>query len=81
MTVRLFQLFNTKENKPVENTYFSSKPAAKTKRQELNVRDPNGQELFQFIVIPGPDHHRYKKNFKWQPSKRNKGSHKETSIS
>jgi len=58
MTVRLFQLFDSKEKKVVEG-FFSSKPAAKTKRRELNEFKDN-QEIIRFKVIPGPDHHRYK---------------------
>lgn len=50
MTVRLFQLFDSKENKPVEG-FFSSKPAAKTKRRELNEFKDN-QEVIRFKVVP-----------------------------
>lgn len=59
MTVRLFQLFDSKENKAGEE-FFSSKPAAKTRRRELNTFDSDGNEIIRFKVVPGPDHHRYK---------------------
>lgn len=58
MMVRLFQLYDSKENKIVEG-FFSNKPAAKTKRRELNEFIDN-KEIIRFKVVPGPDHHRYK---------------------
>ena len=59
MTVRLFQLYDTKERKFID-TYFSSKPAAKQQRVSLNTKDNEGKEILRYVVKPGPDHHRYK---------------------
>lgn len=51
---RLFTLRNTRTNRHVADEFFASKPAAKARRDELNV----GSQ--QFVVTYGPDH--WKKN-------------------
>lgn len=61
MTVRLFQLYDTEAKKAVEG-FYASKVFAKEKRKELNSTDTNGKEIFRYVVVPGPDHHRYKEH-------------------
>lgn len=58
MTVRLFQVFDSTDNKPVEG-FFANKQLAKEKRRELN-KFQDGKEIIRYKVILGPDHHRYK---------------------
>ena len=50
MKLRLFSLRDTRTNKILSDTYFSSKPEAKRARDAANE---NGG---QYVVTPGPDH-------------------------
>lgn len=50
MKLRLFALRDTRTNKILSDTYFSSKPEAKRARDAANE---NGG---QYVVSPGPDH-------------------------
>lgn len=61
MTVRLFQLYDTEGKKAVDG-FFSSKVFAKEKRKQLNSFNENGKEVLRYVVVPGPDHHRYKES-------------------
>ena len=53
MKLRLFALRNSSTGKLVPDLYFSDKPAAKKERDERNKTGGN------YVVTPGPDHHRY----------------------
>lgn len=62
MTLRLYQITDTKTGKPVPATYFGDKKLAKRTRAELNKEnseDCAGTNL-RFVVSPGPDHRKYK---------------------
>lgn len=53
MPLKLYQITDTKINKPVKDLYFADKKAAKAKRDELNTQQIADM---QFVVSPGPDH-------------------------
>jgi len=57
---RLFQLFDTKENKVCDG-FYADKMVAKAERKRINQRDVQGNEQFRFIVQPGPDHRSFKR--------------------
>lgn len=59
MTVRLFQLYDTETQKPLVG-FYSAKVFAKEKRKTLNSFNQNGKEILRYVVVPGPDHHKYK---------------------
>lgn len=56
--LKLFQVFDTAENKVVEGAYYLNKVEAKKKRTELNSKEAEGNGKFRYIVQPGPDHKR-----------------------
>lgn len=56
MALRLYQITDTHTRKAVEGLYFSSKPLAKDKRNELN----DGSPALRYVVSPGPDHRNYR---------------------
>lgn len=58
--LKLFQIYDTKTNSVVPATFFADKPLAKQKRRELNSVSPSGEETLRYIVVPGPQHKRYK---------------------
>lgn len=55
MKLRLFALRDTASNKVVPDLYFGSKPEAKRERDRLN-----GGDSLRYVVVPGPDHRRYR---------------------
>lgn len=54
--MKLFQITDRHSRKPLKDTYFGNKPAAKIKRKELN----DAANDFRYYVSPGPDHRRFK---------------------
>lgn len=55
MTLNLFALRNTSTQKLLTE-YFTSKPAARTRRDELN----QAEKQVLYAVTPGPSHRRFK---------------------
>jgi hypothetical protein len=58
--LKLFQIFDTAENKVVEESFFLNKAEAKKKRVELNGSEAEASGKFRYVVQPGPDHNKRK---------------------
>mgnify|MGYP000296441669 CR=1 FL=1 len=58
--LRLYQITDTKNGRPVPDFFFTDKISAKAKRRELNG-DETELEKLRFVVSPGPDHRLFKK--------------------
>ncbi len=59
--MKLFQLRDTKEGKTLSETY-PSKVAAKIVRRAQNAYDKEGKEILRLVIVPGPDHRKFKEN-------------------
>ena len=57
MKLPLFALRDTRTNKTLPNTFFSSKSEAKRTRDQLNSTN----SAANYVVTPGPDHHKYRR--------------------
>lgn len=56
MTLKLFALRNITTKKLLTEEFFSNKPAARVRRDELN----QAEKQVLYVVTPGPDHRRFK---------------------
>lgn len=56
MTLKLFALRNSVTKQRVPDEFFSNKPAARVRRDELN----QGLKTPLYVVSVGPDHRRFK---------------------
>lgn len=56
LTLNLFALRNTATKKLITNEFFPNKPAARTRRDELNKTE----KQVLYVVTPGPAHRRFK---------------------
>lgn len=60
--LKLFQLYDTQEEKVVPDSFFHDKMQAKKKRTELNGQQQEAEGKFRYVVTLGPDHRRYSSN-------------------
>lgn len=63
--MRLFQIIDIETGRPVPDLYFTDKAKAKAERRRLNSKpgEPETPPL-RFIVSPGPDHHKLRRQVK-----------------
>lgn len=64
--LKLFTIRDPRTNKRIPDLFFTAKPAARVKRDELNAampRDPqrpNAMPTASYTIATGPDHKSYK---------------------
>lgn len=58
--LRLYQITDTQNGRPLPDLFYTDKISAKAKRRELNGNESE-QEKLRYVVSPGPDHRLFKK--------------------
>lgn len=60
MKLRLFSVRDSRTKNPSNGEYFSSKPEAKARRDQLNAEQDTNTHLKTWVVTYGPDHRHFK---------------------